>query len=130
MVVPDFPRACMPDLRENQNQRPISTRNGNHEAINDIQSFIRNVSCSIAYKRVGRNGEAYSASSGAYTLIALKCLRRENIVKRQPWMIRKDRSRRHAGAEFTPNQPVGWVRSAKPSASPSAPRKAVTHHQL
>src|ERR1700722_5074858 len=48
MVVPDFPRACMPDLRDKQNQRPISTRNGSHDAANDIQSFMRNVSCFIA----------------------------------------------------------------------------------
>jgi hypothetical protein len=62
----------MPDLRENQNPRPISTRNGNHEAINDIQSFMRNVSCFIAYKPVGRNSAAYSASFVSYTCGAIR----------------------------------------------------------
>jgi hypothetical protein len=41
----------MPLLRESQNQRPISARNGNHETANDIHSFIRKISGFNAYQQ-------------------------------------------------------------------------------
>jgi hypothetical protein len=46
--------------RENQNRKPISTRNGNHEDANDNQL-------------VGRNSGAHSASFAVRTNGAIRC---------------------------------------------------------